>query len=262
MNRQLILILLGLTLAGTVSAASPTATPSATATAKPNQIDDLKERLATKVAQLRQTQRKAIDGSIKVVSVSTITVETKTSDIKIELTDEIKVFQTIKGKRTTLTTENLEKGDHVVVFGEYDTGLELLRAKVIVIYDPLPLRVAGVVTQVDEEKFTVTIKTKEELSYVVDIEKTTSMMAFDNQNGVVKGGFSKVAAGNIVHLTGTAVPKQENRVSAIRFLNIGNVTGATPTPTPTQEATPSATVKSSPTATPKATPKVTATPTP
>ena len=190
---------------------------AATDSASLNKIEDLKERLATKVAELRQSQKKAIVGTIKAVSLSTFTVETKTSDVKIELTDTIKVFQTIKGKRTSLTTDNLEKGDYVVVFGDYDTGLDLLKAKIIVIQDPLPERVAGTISAVDKKEFTVTIVTAEEKTYIIDIEKTTAMFAFDKEKGVVKGGFSKVESGEIVHVVGSLEPKKDNRISAIRF---------------------------------------------
>src|SRR5688572_27783920 len=100
MKSIVVLSVLFLMIATRVAAATPTATPSAGTPTPTNKIDDLKERLATKVAELRQTQRKAIYGTIKAVSVSTFTVETATNDLKIELTDDIKVFQMIKGKRT------------------------------------------------------------------------------------------------------------------------------------------------------------------
>lgn len=151
MYQQFCIALISIFTIGSVFAATPAATPSSS-----SKIDDLKERLATKVAELRQVQKKAIVGNVKATSVSTITVETKTSDVKIELTDEIKVFQTISGKRTTLTTDNIEKGDYVVVFGDYDATLDLLQAKVIVIQDPLPPRFSGLISAIDKKNFTVT----------------------------------------------------------------------------------------------------------
>src|SRR3989344_3490561 len=137
-------------------------TPEATASGNQQQIEDLKERLATKVAQLRQSQRKAIVGTVKAVSVSTATIETKTKDVKIELTDDIVIVQVLKGKRTKLTLDDLAKGDRVVVFGEYDTTLDLLRAKVIFIQSASTVeRILGAVTGVDAKAFTVTVTTAE-----------------------------------------------------------------------------------------------------
>jgi hypothetical protein len=249
MYERLFISILTLFTIGNVMAATPTAgaTPSAN-------IESLKERLATKVAQLQQIQKKAIVGTVKATSVSTITVETKTSDVKIELTDDIKVFQMINNKRTALTTDNIEKGDYVVVFGDYDATLDLLKAKVIVIQYPLPMRISGIISEIDKKEFTLTISTSEKQTYVVDIEKNTSMLARDPEKGVVKGGFSKLETGDVAHIVGTAQPKVENRISALRVLDIGNVTGMTPTPT--EAATPTA----SPSAAVKATPKVTPTP--
>jgi hypothetical protein len=257
--KKLILTIATLFIAGQAVAATPTATGSAGTPAPTSQLENLKERLATKVAELRQSQKKAIYGKIKATSVSTITVETKTSDVKIELTDGITVFQEIKGKRTELTTEDLAKDDNVVVFGDYDTGLDLLKAKVIVIQAAPLVRISGVVSEIDKKEFTVAIVTKEDVTYIVDIEKTTAMFEFDKTQGVVKGGFSRLQNGVTAHIVGTAVPKEENRISAGRFLDMGNLSG-TVTPTPTTETTPTATASG--TTTPKATPKATTTPTP
>lgn len=242
--------------AGVVSAASPTpkqATGSATTPpAKLNAIDDLKERLATKVAELRTSQKKAIAGTVKSVTVSTVTVETTTNEVKIELTDDIKVIQTIKGKRTTLSTGDLAKGDSVVVFGDYDSSLDLLKAKVIVIQSALPKFVSGVITKIDKEEYTVTIQSPDETSSVIDIEKYTVVYGYTKDAGMSKSGFTKLALGETIAVAGTPNAKIEKRMSALRIISIGNLTGATPTPTieSTPTASPSATVKPKPTVKP------------
>lgn len=245
--------------AQTATQAAGTPTPTVV---KDSKLEDLKERLATKVAELRQLTKRAIYGTIKATSVSTFTVETKTSDVKIELTDDITVIQVIKGKRTTLTSDNLEKGDAVTVFGDYDTGLELLKAKIVFIQAAIPTRVAGTVTETDEKAFTVTVKTPANQTYVIDVEKTTTALLWDKEKGIVKGGFSKIAVGDTLHVSGFPVPKKENRISASRLLALGNLSGETPTPTPEPTATPTPTEKPAAKTTPtsKTTPKATPTP--
>lgn len=253
-----------LAITGTVYAATPAATSSqsATITDTPatSQIENLKQRLATQVAQLQQVQKKAIVGTVKDISVSTLTVETKTNDVKIELTDNIGVFQTIKGKRTTLTTNDISKDDMVVVFGDYDLTLDLLKAKVIVIQDPLPMRISGTITDIDRKNYTVTLQTTEGPSYTVDIWNTTAMSTGDAQNGVTKGGFSKVQTGDTVLVVGTAEPKKDNYISALRLLDIGLI-NSTPTPTETTAAASTSAQTVSATPTPKPTKKPTPTPT-
>ena len=232
-----------------VAFAAPS-TPSATT----QKIEDLKERIATKVAQLKTTQRRAVYGTVKAASITSFTVETLTRDLKIELTDDITVIQYLKGKRTVLTPEDISKGDAVVVFGQFDTTLDLLTARIVFIQGALPEHVAGTVTDRNDKEFTLTVTTPQGQAVIIDIEKTTKTILWDREKKeLVKSGFSTITTGSIVHIMGTPVPKQEHRISADRILNLGNLNApvgqaiqdasaaATPTkkesPTPTKKPT-------------------------
>lgn len=226
---------------------SASATPSATSSPSGEtsvQIQQLKDRLATKVAELRQLEKRAMYGTVKATTISTITVETLTKDVKIELTDEIKVIQILKGKRTTLTTDDISKGDIVVVYGNYDLTLDLLKAKVVFITSPSPEQIHGVVTARDDKAFTYTVQTNDGVSMIVDFERTTVTRSWTKDSGLEKIGFSKIKINDIVHVLGTKVPKKENRISALRILDVGPLLGivVTPTPEPTNSS-PSATLK-------------------
>lgn len=239
------------------SSATPKPTTSDASDAS-KKLDDLKERLATKVAQLQQTERKAFFGTVKSKSVSSLTIETKTKDVKIELTDDIKIAQYIKGKRTTLTVDDIDTGDIVTVFGDYDTAIDLLKAKGIFIQNTLPKRVSGTISAIDKTNFTVSIVSDNQ-TYIIDIEKDTRISDWTKEKGILKTGFSKLTLGDTVHVVGTSVPKKDNRISAIRIVSIGNITGTTPIPADTEasaSASPTKKVTLSPTK------KVVATPTP
>ncbi len=244
---------------------TPSSTPIETDATK--KIEDLKERIATKVAQLKTTQRRAIYGTVKTVSITSFTVETPTKDLKIELTDDITVIQYLKGKRTTLSPSDISKGDTVVVFGQFDTTLDLLTARVVFIQGALPQHTAGTVTNKDDKEFTLSVTTPQGQVMTIDIEKTTRITLWDREKKeLVKSGFSAITTGSTIHVMGSPVPKVDNRISADRILNLGNLASpagqaALPTPTPAeQEATTGATPTKKPTATP--TKKPTATPTP
>lgn len=220
--------------------ATPAATPkTSTASATTKKIEDLKDRLATKVAELRQTSRRAIHGTVKSTSITSFVVETKTKDVKIEMLDEMKVMQYLKGKRTMLTTEDIAKGDVVSVFGEHDATLDLLKASVVFIQASVPARVSGIVSARDDTEFTLSITTPQHQTYTIDIEKATKAFAWDrSKKEIVKSGFSKIIVGATTHIVGFPVPKKENRISADRILDLGNlaspieqVTPSTPTPT-------------------------------
>ncbi len=243
--------------------ATPSATPKTPQATASAQLEELKVRLATKVAELRSVVKRAMYGTVKTVSLTSATVETKTKDIKIELTDDVSVSQIISGKRTSLDLEKLEAKDTVTVFGTYDEALDLLKAQYIFIESTtLTTRLSGVVADVDEAEFSLTVNTSEGRSVTVDIEKTTKATSWTATGGIVKGGFSKIAVGDTVHIVGTLVPKSENRISASRILDLGNITGAAVTATPTTSADQDATPSATPKATSKPTAKPTATPTP
>lgn len=239
--------------------AAQTATPSSTRTplaaSGSAQMEDLKARLATKVAELRTVVKRAMYGTVKSVSVTSAAIETKTKDIKIELTDDVTITQLISGKRTNLSIEDVEAKDNVTVFGTYDETLDLLKAQYIFIESTLiPIKFSGIVADVDKEDFVLTINTSEGKSITVDIENSTKTTAWTKEGGLVKGGFSKIAVGDTVHITGTPVAKKENNYRGLRILNLGNITGAASTPTST--VTPVASAS----ATPRNTPRPTATP--
>lgn len=222
--------------------ATPTSLPSSQqsntptpTTEKSQKIEDLKDRLATKVAELRQKERRAMYGTVKSISVSTMHIDMETKDIKIELTDDMKVFQILKGKRTTLTVDDIAKNDRVTVFGEYDTTLELLRAKVVFIENTQIEHISGVITDVNKKDYTITITTQQDVPYVIDYETSTKLSVLSTSEGLSKGGFSKLISGDTVFITGTLVLNKDKRISALRIVNIGNFTGEKPisTPTPT-----------------------------
>lgn len=240
---QLVSLAMTFTLVGSVYAATSTATPAAD-----TKLENLKDRLASAATQLKQSQKRAIAGTVKVTSVSTITVGTKTKDIKIELSDNVKVIEMITGKRTTLDTDKITKGDVVVVFGDYDANVDILKASVIFIQDEFPTRISGKITETSKKDYTISVTTPEGKSYIVDIETTTKNNVWSKSAGITKSAFSKLVVGDTVHVLGTA-EKKEGRISAIRVLDIGpsaqagNLSGVTPTPTPTATASPSATPK-------------------
>jgi len=220
--------------------AATEATPSATSL-KDKQVEELKDRLATKVAQLSQSQRSAISGPVKATSITSFTVETKTKDMKIELTDDIKVIQYLKGKRTVLTGEDIAKGDNVIVFGFYDSTLDLIKASVVFIDSSHETRVSGKITDIDRTNYTITVKGANNMTTLVDVEKTTRAYDWVTGKGIGKGGFSKLIVGSIVTVTGTPVQKESNRISASRIVQV-----ISQAEKDAQTATSSATIKPTP----------------
>ncbi len=256
---HVILITLFLVFLLPVPAHGAESTPSATpAAAESSVLEDLKTRLATKVAQLRTVVRRAMSGTVKTVSLTSATVETKTKDIKIELTDDVTVAQIIGGKRTELDVSDIDTDDTVTVFGSYDETLDLLKASHIFIEKPADtVRLTGTVADTDSDEFTITVSTRENRTVTVDFEKTTKTVSWSKDKGIVKSGFSKIAVGNTVHITAEPDTKNPLRFTAVRILDLGNLTGAVVTETPAPEASSAATTSPAPTRTRAPSPSVT-----
>lgn len=245
-----------------VKAATATSSPTLSATPKKS-LDDLKERLATKVAELRTLVTRAIYGTVSSVSVNSAMIETTTKNYKIEYDDEVKIAQMINGKRTDLTIDDIDKADPVTVFGSYDSTLELLKAKFIFIESKkVYTRFFGTITTLDQQGFALTIQPADGKTMTADIEKTTKVSSWNATDGIVKSGFSKLTIGDSVHIIGTLDPKKDTNVIALRVLDLGNLSGEI-TPTATLAPSPASPNASQggPTSTPSATPKVTPKPT-
>lgn len=202
-----------------------------------DKIEDLKERIATKVAQLRAQALKPQMGEIKSVSKDGFTLKTSRDEKKILLTEETKIFRINLGKKTTIQLAALKIGELAAVVGSTDSQGEFV-AKVILV-KTLPVNINGTVEKIDSKNFTLSVKnTKKGLVYVVDIEGITKMQSWVKGKGIEKTGFSKIKAGDRVHVNGTASTDEANRISAMRILVLPSTPAATPT---VGSATPSAT---------------------
>lgn len=231
-----------------MAATTPPTTKSAESSAsgeKTKKLEELKDRLATKVAELRQTQRKALFGTVSDVSLVSLTIETENKNAKLELADDLKVVQLIKEKRTTLSTSDLAKGDIVTVFGEYDSTIDLLKPKIIVIQKKPSKHIRGKIKEVNKTDFSISVETNDAQVYVVDIESTTKTLSWTTSGGIVKSGFSKLSVGDTVLVSGQPVPKKDLRINADRVVDIGTLSPtpvqSTETPATARDGTPSAT---------------------
>mgnify|MGYP001606396858 CR=1 FL=1 len=242
-------ILIAILSPGTAAAAiaTPASQIKAEATTsgdKMKKLEELKDRLATKVAELRQTQRKAMFGTVLEVSLVSITLETPNKNVKLELGDNAKVVQLIKEKRTTLSTSDISKGDIITVFGEYDPTIDLLRPKIIVIQKKPAKHIRGKIKEINKTDFSISVETNDAQVYIVDIESTTRSLWWTSAGGTVKSGFSKFTVGDTVLVSGQPIPKKDMRISADRVVNIGSLSPTaiqsieTPAPISTPSATP------------------------
>ncbi len=240
------LTILFLLLATPTWAAKASPTPEATTSGQTlgeerrEQIKDLRERVATRVAELRAQNRRAWVGTIKSLSGNNLTLTTKQGD-KIVLTNEdTSFFRFGAGAKKTIKFSDLAVGQEAAAFGQVDSNNGQMTAKVI-IAKVLPLNINGKVTAVDVSGGTITVQTPKNGSFIVDIENFTKILAWEKGKGLQKSGLSKIKVNDRVHVNGTVPTKTggANRITANRILVLpGQATGITGSPKPSASPSP------------------------
>lgn len=214
---------------------------------KENQLEkirQLKERVATKVAELKKTGKKAYFGEISKILSTSIFLTTKRGEAVVTTSEDTEIFSISLGKKKSLSLRDLSEGQEMLALGI--SLEEELPAKIIIV-KKMPLIVGGKVTDVDQKEGTLTIKTPKNSQFVIDYEKTTQSKIFE-AGTLVKSGFSKININDRVHIV-AAENEEENRLTALRILVLpGKALGITEEkPSPTEEApTPTLTPTSTP----------------
>ncbi len=226
---------------------SPTSSNSATLIDKLKKIELLKEKIATKVSELRNKEKGAISGTVNKISGNSLSLTTITGEQSITILDDALIFTMADGTKTESSIKKLSTGINITVFGYNNQSISSFEAKYIYI-NRITKRNTGKITDTDKSNYTITVKDLQG-NITVDIETYTKIFTYNKDKGLIKAGFSKLKAGDLVFLIGTPNSKEDNRISATRIIvfSFGN---PLPTITAESEATPSTTAKAEKTTTP------------
>src|SRR3989338_5055188 len=248
-QKLFIIIVIFSTFGSVTYAATPSSQPTSSISTessdlidKLKQIEIFKEKIATKVAEIRNNEKAARFGNIKKIDKNTVTVSTKKGDQTVYYSDDTEIYTLAKSDKTKIQANKLAEGDRITAFGYFDTDKITINAKYIYVM-PNTLSLLGKITDKDSKNFTISLNTNEGQTIIVDIETYTKSYSLDLvKKALVKIGFSKLNKEDIIRVIGTPNEKEDNRISATRIL----LTTTTPKSTPSESATPSATPNPSP----------------
>lgn len=222
-----------------------------------SKIDELKEKIASTVAQLNLVSKKAFVGEIVKLEKNRITLE-RYGDTRIIDVDELSKYISVDkdGKRAEKKFSDLDVGNWVVTIGLYNKESQKLLSRFLLIKE-IQIRLIGIVREVDIKGGTITVEDKKMgKTMIVDIEKATIIRTFTKGEGLVKSGLSKIEIGQRAYISGIVNKEQENRIAASKILLLpgkaanntnGNSTKPTTSvqkkdeaeiPSPTEETTP------------------------
>jgi len=222
----------------TTAASSPTPVKDQDRLSK---INLLKDKIASKVAELRNKEKEALYGPIKALTDTIITLTTVKGDVKA-VVDEDTLMYKLSGGKEVISLKKLKEKDKVVVIGTGDNLSSDFIAKVVYLDNP-STHISGEVTDTNREEGTLSLKTDNGDTWIVDIETYSKTNTVGTDYSLQKSGFSKIKIGDRMHVRGSLNDKESNRLTANRILNLETPgeTKSTPTAvtTPTSSPTPS-----------------------
>lgn len=242
---------------------SPTAKTTITpTTAVTDKIQELKEKVASRVAALKKESMQGISGTVKSVSESVLILLKEGTEYSIQFDEDTRTYAidtNLQKKEIKLSAT--EKDNYVTVIGVINTQEKSGTARLVIEKEP-NIVLIGKVDSVSTKDGTITLTGTDNKTYTADIEVTTKNNLYDSKKETLaKIGLSKIEAGSYIHVYGTA-GKEGNRVTAARILILPKALTAKEEPTPTAQATQTPTpVAKKATATAKPTAPKTPTPT-
>lgn len=201
---------------------TPTSKPSTTVADKAKtdslteQISELKEKIASRVAQLKLVDKRGMIGTVTDVSDTQLTLKDRNGTIRYVDVDEITKF-TSPSEKGSFGISDITKGSKVSAIGLYNKQSKRILARFVEVLN-LPLILNGTIAEVNTSDFTVRIITEDQRDLLVDIEKITKITSYTKADGVTKMGFTKIETGKHAIIVGFPDKKERNRVVATRVL--------------------------------------------
>lgn len=199
----------------------------------------VEERIEKVLKATEEKKKHAVVGTLKAISDSTLTIETKRDDAQVEVDAEATI---INSKREEIGLEDLEIGSKIIALGYLeDSVLTAKRLVIIGKFQTSASEVAfGVVTDISSEAKVLTIKhPKGEAIYMVEVTGNTKITKR------VEGKIQTVKFGDIEendHLVAIGKPgENEEKIITAKLIHVipGKATGQeSPSPTPEVSPTP------------------------
>lgn len=211
-----------------------------------DQINDLKDKIASRVASLKLVDKRGIIGTVTEVKDTQITITDPQQKKRIIDIDEITKFSSPSAK-STFGISDINVGSEVSVIGLYNKQSRRILGRFVETITK-PIFITGVISEKNEKEFTISVLTNNDMTTTIDIERLTKTNTYSDEDEIVKAGFTQLEVGDRVVVTGYPV-EEKNRLTGIRILRLPE---APKHPDiifdyPEESATPSSTLKKSPT---------------
>lgn len=207
-----------------------------------DKIQELKEKVAEKVADLKKEKLGGLAGTLKSSTDEALILNQDGTQYSIQLDEDTKVFQIETNlRKKEIKLSSIEENTPLCIIGEIDKNEKTGLAKIVVVKEP-NVAIVGKVVSVSTKDGTITVESLDGKTYVVDIEVSTKNNFYNlEKNTLAKIGLSKIEQESRIHVYAIK-GKEEGRLTTLRVLilpkdlKVGEITPtaeATPTSTPT-----------------------------
>lgn len=182
-----------------------------------NQIEKIKDLVASKVAELKLVDKRGIIGTVKSSSNSEIKViDLKKQEKQIEI-DELTKFQSSTEDEGSFGISDIKTGDVISSIGLFNKATKKLLARFVSRAANIPQSVEGVVTAKDLKAFTFDMVGEDGKKKTVSVETSTKTSSVD-EGKTLKSGFTKIEVDQRVIVVGFDDPKIKAQLNASRIL--------------------------------------------
>lgn len=179
------------------------------------QITDLKEKIASRVAELDLVEKKGIVGIASDVDDTQVTITDIYGKPRVVDIDEITNF-TSPDDEESFGISDIEPGMKISVLGLYNKETERLLARFVTVVS-LPQYIAGQIDQIDEDGFVLSVTGQNDVAYEIDVETSTTTQQYIDED-FERSGFSDLKVGQDIFVTGYEDEDDTSRISASRIL--------------------------------------------
>ena len=177
------------------------------------QVDELKEKIASKVAQLNLVEKKAIFGTVSDISDSQISLLTISNEPRFVDVDELTKFSS--SSSNSFGISDINKNMSLGVIGLFNKDSRRTQARLIYEEQKPPVVIYGAVYAIDAKNFTITVAKENGAKNIVEIETVTKTYSYSNED-LLKAGFSKIKEGETIVAVGVLDIANKNKIIASR----------------------------------------------
>lgn len=179
-----------------------------------NQVDELKNKIASKVAELKLVEKRGIIGTVTDSSDIQITLTDPKGDTRFVDVDELTKFYS---SDKTFGISDIKKNMTIGVLGLYNKQSRRILAREINNIAASPKIIYGGIGAIDKQNFEITVVKENGAKIVVKIDEITKTYSYSFDK-LEKSGFSKMQETQTIMVIGYTDKLDPNKLLATRVL--------------------------------------------